>query len=206
MTDEVLVVALLTQPGSVVIQSGSNSKTYDAPAGASSWSLAMGVGKQSFAIQRGGQTVHSATSLKEIVDQCVCGIYNFNAYVGTVPAGPPDVLQSDGLAKFATSLKAQCQAQPSLGTATDVGDDVPLTATMASISSGPSFTQSSGTNSILKPQPNLLSWPTTTNTLPLGSVSKTITASEQIAPTNCLQPGYVWAGPAGQAVPDKCDG
>ena len=213
MTDEVFVVALLTQPGNVIINSGSKSKTFNAPAGASSWSLDMDLGKQSFAIQRGGQTVHNETSLKDIVDHCVCGIYNFNAYVGTVPAGQPDALQNDGLLKFATSLKIQCQAQPSLGTVNLSGDNIPATATTASTSPPLSSAMSSAQSSGTPPTPQSQSFQPSTSTAgttpplaPALGASKTITASEQIAPTNCLQPGYVWAGPAGQAVPDKCDG
>ena len=36
--------------------------------------------------------VLDATSLKEIKNECPCGIYNFNAYVGTVPESPIDAL------------------------------------------------------------------------------------------------------------------
>lgn len=43
-------------------------------------------------------------------------MYNYNAYVGTVPAGPPDALDSDGLAGFTKGLKVDCEAKPSLPT------------------------------------------------------------------------------------------
>jgi hypothetical protein len=43
--------------------------------------------------------------------------------------------------------------------------------------------------------------PTPTSTTPTGC---TITASAQVFPTNCLQPGCVWAAP-GQSPPDHCD-
>jgi len=39
-----------------------------------------------------------------------------------------------------------------------------------------------------------------------GGCTSTITASSQIFPTNCLQGGEFWRGPAGQAKPDCCNG
>lgn len=122
MEDSVFVVALLTSPGTVTVTSGGNSpQTFSAPAGASSWQAGMGTGKQSFSLTRNRQTVLSGDSLKEIMSDCVCGIYNFNAYVGTLPAGVPDPLSADGLLSFTKSLSATCQPTPSLGTATGVG-------------------------------------------------------------------------------------
>ena len=118
VADAVFVVALLAKPGSIVINSGSNSKSFDAPAGASSWSIAMGVGKQAFALERDGQNVLSGSSLKDVSNQCICGIYNFNAYVGTLPAGSSDKLHPEGLEKFTVSMSAQCMPTPSLGAAT----------------------------------------------------------------------------------------
>lgn len=40
----------------------------------------MNVGEQAFAVIRDGKTIFSGTSLKPIIDGCVCGLYNFNAY------------------------------------------------------------------------------------------------------------------------------
>lgn len=110
MTDEVFVVALLTSPAEVVVKSGNESpKTFQAPAGASAWSAPMGVGKQSFSVTRDGSDVLSGTSAKDIVDECVCGIYNFNAYVGTLPAPTTiDQLQPDGYAMLTDGLKTSC--------------------------------------------------------------------------------------------------
>ncbi|KAJ5307639.1 Mutanase [Penicillium atrosanguineum] len=79
MTDEVFVVALLKSPARVLVQSGDQSQAIQAPAGISAHSVPMGVGQQKFAVTRDGQTILSGTSLKDIVDTCVCGIYNFNA-------------------------------------------------------------------------------------------------------------------------------
>lgn len=109
LADEVFVVTLLTEPATVKATSGNQTKTVDAPAGASAFSLPMGVGKQSFAVTRNGQTVLSGTSLKDIVDSCICGIYNFNAYVGQLPAPSTiDALQPDGLVSLSAGLKVPC--------------------------------------------------------------------------------------------------
>ena len=125
MEDAVFVVALLKSAGTVQVTSGGNSQSFNAQAGANSFKVAMGSGKQSFSLTRGGQTVLSGDSLKDIISDCVCGIYNFNAYVGTLPAGPSDPLQADGLKSFAASLQATCQATPSLGTASGPGTGKP---------------------------------------------------------------------------------
>ena len=54
--------------------------------------LPFNVGAQSFILLRDNVPVLDATSLKEIKNECPCGIYNFNAYVGTVPESPIDAL------------------------------------------------------------------------------------------------------------------
>lgn len=112
--DNVYVVSLLTSAGSVTVNSGGTVYTFDAPAGAAAIAVPFSVGAQSFSLSRDGAEVFSATSLKEIISDCVCGIYNFNAYVGTVPA-PESVkaLDSDGLASM-TVGQSQCQPTPSL--------------------------------------------------------------------------------------------
>ncbi|CAD6570124.1 MAG: hypothetical protein ASARMPREDX12_003311 [Alectoria sarmentosa] len=122
MEDSVFVVALLKSPGTIAVNSGGNApQTFNAPAGASSWHVGMGVGKQSFSLIRHGQTFLSGDSLKDIISDCVCGIYNFNVYVGTLPAGASDPLSTDGLISFTNSLSATCQPKPSLGIATGAG-------------------------------------------------------------------------------------
>ncbi|KAJ7229795.1 putative alpha-1,3-glucanase/mutanase [Mycena pura] len=107
LADAVFVVALLTAPGTVVVNSGGTAYAYDAPAGASAAAVPLRVGAQAFALMRGGATVLAATSLHAVQDACPCGLYNFNAYVGTVPprAGARDALQADGLAAFARGLR-----------------------------------------------------------------------------------------------------
>lgn len=109
MADEVFVVSLLKSPALVTVQSGDQSATFDAPAGISAHQAPMGVGKQQFAVSRNGQNILSGTSLKDIVDTCICGIYNFNAYVGTLPAPTTiDRLQPAGLALLSQGLKVSC--------------------------------------------------------------------------------------------------
>ncbi|ROW09494.1 hypothetical protein VMCG_02368 [Cytospora schulzeri] len=121
MKDSVFVVTLLTSPGSVTVTSGDNTQTFDAPAGASSHEIPMGVGQQKFSLTRDSETILSGTSLKDIIDSCPCGIYNFNAYVGSLPEGKADPLSAAGLASFTVGLAVEtCSATPSLGTAAPV--------------------------------------------------------------------------------------
>ncbi|KAJ5750450.1 Alpha-1-3-glucanase/mutanase [Penicillium manginii] len=109
MKDEVFVVSLFKSAAQVHVQSGDQSQTFQAPAGISAHSVPMGVGKQKFAVTRDGNTVLSGTSLKDVSDTCICGIYNFNAYVGTLPAPATiDRLQPDALAMLSKGLKVAC--------------------------------------------------------------------------------------------------
>ncbi|KAJ7766027.1 glycoside hydrolase family 71 protein [Mycena metata] len=114
MQDNIHVVTLLKAAGTVLINSGSTAYTYNAPAGASALAVPFHVGSQSFALTRSGAQVMSATSLKLIQNVCPCGLYNFNAYVGTVPAVTRDVLSGGGLSGFPNGLKVACAATPSL--------------------------------------------------------------------------------------------
>lgn len=109
MQDEVFVVSLLKSPATVEVTSGDVKESFEAAAGASPFTVPMGVGQQKFAVVRDGETVLSGTSLKDIVNHCVCGIYNFNAYVGTVPPEETvDQLDSTGLAMLSQGLEAPC--------------------------------------------------------------------------------------------------
>jgi len=114
LKDQVFVVSLLTSPGTVVVNSAGTVYTYNAPAGASAFAVNFKVGTQSFTLQRNGATVISATSLKAIQNTCPCGLYNFNVYVGTVPAGFSDPLGPNGLNLLTNGLHVACQAAPSL--------------------------------------------------------------------------------------------
>lgn len=117
MDDVVYVVSLLQSAGTVTVTSGSQTKTENAPAGAHIFTVPAGLGKQRFVLSRGGSTVYDSTSLMDISNVCPCGLYNFNAYVGTVPAGFNDPLQAHGLASLTAGLHVStCEAKPSLGT------------------------------------------------------------------------------------------
>jgi hypothetical protein len=92
----------------------------------------MTVGQQQFFVARDGATVMSAVSLRDVSDVCPCGIYNFNPYVGTVPEGEPDQLQSLALASLTVGLHVStCEPKPSLGT-----DPITPTTTPSSGGSG----------------------------------------------------------------------
>ncbi|CAO2653447.1 Nn.00g028580.m01.CDS01 [Neocucurbitaria sp. VM-36] len=114
LTDEVFVVALLKTAGTVVATSGSNTKEFEAPAGASLHKLPLDVGTQKFTLKRGTTEVMSDTSLRDIVNTCACGIYNFNAYVGTVPAAAPDALVNFDAIASNVPAGYDCQPKPSL--------------------------------------------------------------------------------------------
>ena len=223
MEDVVFIVALLKSSGTVNVTSGSNTQSFNPQAGASSFQVSMGAGKQSFALIRNGQTVVGDDSLKDISEDCICGIYNFNAYVGSLPAGPAAPLQSDGLKNFGLGLKdTTCQATPSLGTASGVGianvvaQSTTTTPTTSTASSIPIATATSSTTpnqvstqipSTSTPQILIASpQPTVSTTISAsGSGSKTITALSQLAPTNCMHAGDVWAGPPGSDPAAFCD-
>lgn len=115
LADDIFVVSLLTEPGIVLVNSAGTQYVFDAPAGASAFSVPFVVGSQAFSLQRGGVEVMATTSLKEIKNECNCGIYNFNTYVGTVPEGPRDDMPPEGLASLTVSLNVPtCSPTPSL--------------------------------------------------------------------------------------------
>ncbi|KAJ5454978.1 Glycoside hydrolasefamily 71 [Penicillium desertorum] len=116
LTDEVFIVTMLKTPATVHVQSGRESETYNAKAGIWSHSVPMGVGRQSFKIVREGKTVDplSGTSWRDITNTCPYGIYNFNAYVGTLPAeASVDRLQPAGLAMLWQGLQIACPTSTS---------------------------------------------------------------------------------------------
>ncbi|KAJ9131754.1 glycoside hydrolase family 71 protein [Coniochaeta hoffmannii] len=102
--DHVFVVSLLTAPGTVTITSGNNTQAFNAPAGASIFEVAMGLGQQKFAVTRDSHDVFSGTSLKDITESCICGLYNFNAYVGKLPGLAYRPLSEEGLASLTDGL------------------------------------------------------------------------------------------------------
>ncbi|KAB5566131.1 putative alpha-1,3-glucanase/mutanase [Coniochaeta sp. 2T2.1] len=115
MKDHVFVVSLLTAPGTVTVTSGDNTQTFEAPAGASIFEVAMGLGQQKFSLTRDSKDVLSGTSLKDITESCICGLYNFNAYVGKLPEIAYRPLGEEGLASLTAGLHVStCSPAPSL--------------------------------------------------------------------------------------------
>ncbi|KAF9524330.1 glycosyl hydrolase family 71-domain-containing protein [Crepidotus variabilis] len=118
MQDEVFVVALLTSAGTITINSGSNTKSYSAPQGATAYRVPMGIGQQSFALARNGRNVLAGVSLRNIDEVCNCGIYNFNPYVGSLPDSFRDLLGPPGINSLAFGLHVNtCAPSPSWWTA-----------------------------------------------------------------------------------------
>ncbi|KAL6894894.1 mutanase [Trichoderma evansii] len=137
MDDAVYVAAFLKSAGTVTVTSGGTTQSFQGSAGANIFQVPANLGQQKFALTRNGQTVFSSVSLMDITNVCACGIYNFNTYVGTVPAGFDDPLQGDGLASLTIGLHVTtCQAQPSLGTNPPVTSgpttSIPVSSTQAS--------------------------------------------------------------------------
>lgn len=201
LQDSVFVVSLLRSAGTLTVTSGGNSQTINAPAGAAAFSVPMALGQQSFSLSRSGTSVLGGTSLKDITDTCVCGLYNFNAYVGALPAESADPLGPDGLASLTQGLHVTtCSPTPSLGTAstrivtTSITTPVSSSGITTSTIAPTSFTTSSVTAPI----------PTSASQTTVGL--HTITASSELFPTNCMQKGDVWDGPPGTDSPDYCDG
>ncbi|KAL0572290.1 hypothetical protein V5O48_009672 [Marasmius crinis-equi] len=116
LADNVFVVTFLTSPGNVTVNTGGALYAYNAPQGASAFSVPFRVGAQRFALERNGVEVMSGVSLKVIQNTCPCGLYNYNAYVGMVPdMGIRDVLQTGpAYAGFGNGLKVACGPSPSL--------------------------------------------------------------------------------------------
>ena len=159
MDDSVYVVTFLTQPGILTVTSGGQVFTQQVSAGANLVTVPMDVGQQKFSLSRNGQVVLQDTSLMDISNVCPCGLYNFNPYVGTVPAGFNDPLGRDGMASLTIGLHVStCAATPSLGTNPPVTATVSATVTV----SGPATTTS--TSSPSNPTSPVTSQPPSTTT------------------------------------------
>ena len=179
MDDDVYVVTFLTQPGTITVTSGGQVFTQQVPAGANLVTVPMGVGQQKFTLSRNGQVVLQDTSLMDISNVCPCGLYNFNPYVGTVPAGFSDPLGRDGMASLTIGLHVTtCAATPSLGTNPAVTVTVSTTATIT----GPATT----TSSLSSPTgPPVTSQP-----------SRTTSTSQPAQPSSTANPGRKSPPPA----------
>ncbi|AEO61225.1 glycoside hydrolase family 71 protein [Thermothelomyces thermophilus ATCC 42464] len=173
LEDAVYVVTLLTEPGTLTIASGDQVVEQEVPAGANLVKVPAAVGKQRFSLSRGGTVVLQDTSLMDISNVCPCGLYNFNAYVGTVPAGFNDPLGEHGLASLTIGLHVTtCSATPSLGT--NPPTTATTTATASTTTAGPITTSTTSTTS------------TSSGTTSAPSPSKT--TSEPTQPTSTSEP------------------
>ncbi|KAK5651406.1 hypothetical protein OQA88_12494 [Cercophora sp. LCS_1] len=106
--DVVFVVVMLKEEATVEVRSGGLMHRWEASAGASVWRVEMGVGKQFFRLEKRGEVVMEGTARREVVDECVCGIYNFNAFVGMLPKRETGVLDERGLERFYEGLRVDC--------------------------------------------------------------------------------------------------
>lgn len=181
MQDSVFVVSLLKSAGSIEVTSGKNTKTFNAQAGASSFKLDMGVGQQKFTLTRDSKQVLSGTSRKDITDTCPCGLYNFNAYVGTLPEGKSDPLDAAGLASFTVGMSVKtCSAAPSLGSVS------PAPATTTPIASGAPSATGGGNPTGASGPPTSTATTTTTSEIqsgPSGRPSGTPSGTPSGAPS-----------------------
>ena len=239
LQDAVFVVALLKSAGTVTVSSGANTQSFEAPAGASAFQVAMGTGKQVFGLQRDGAEVLGATGAKDIGDSC--SPVNLNAFVGVakgnavlVPTGP---VAADP-APVSTSKTADATQSPEVESSSTSGA---VSASASASASAPASGESESMVSInwstvpmfpvITPLPmQSINWSTVAMfpvITPLPVVSSpvslpvaipivtgyptvgekcttTVTASEDIRPTNCLGAGQAWGGEGD--VPSRCDG
>ncbi|KAJ4856940.1 glycosyl hydrolase family 71 domain-containing protein [Trichoderma breve] len=100
LQDKVFIVTLLKEAGTLEVTVGGNTQTFQAAAGANKFSVDMAPGPISFKVNG-----LSGDAGMQILDHCPCGIYNFNAFVGTIPAGVPDQLQPAGYSNIMNGLK-----------------------------------------------------------------------------------------------------
>ena len=179
--DSVFLVSLLTAPGTVAVSSGANSKTFDAPAGASVFEVSMAVGKQTFELTRDSKTVLSGTSLKDVSDVCICGIYNFNAYVGSLPDKSFGVLNKDGLASLTAGLHVStCLPTPTLNGGMGNGSSVAPTEVPGGPSGAPAPTGAPAPSSAASPPGPTAAAP---SALTSATLSGPMTATTTMAPT-----------------------
>lgn len=202
MQDEVFVVTLLTADASLSVTSGDTTQTFDAKAGANAFSVPMSVGQQKFSVTRDAETILSGTSLKDIQDECICGIYNFNTYVGTLPEQDYDPLDADGLASFTAGLSVTtCSATPSLGTPTDVVASATATGGSSATATGGGRPTATSTSVVAaSSRRSTTSTPTPTRTAASqtpSSTFSTVTATTTATATATCDGGTVAEGQSG---------
>ncbi|KAK2607086.1 hypothetical protein N8I77_005791 [Diaporthe amygdali] len=192
LADAVFVVSMLKTPGTVTVMSGNNVQSFSAPAGISAYQVDMQIGKQQFFLARNGQTVMSSVSLKNISDVCPCGIYNFNAYVGSVPDEPSDPLGPDALASLTAGLHVTtCSATPSLGTAPVSPTTTPPTTSVT--------TTTSTSTSTTTPTTTTTTTPTTTSTT-TSKPTSTTSSTTSTTPTSTSTSSTTSATPSPTGV------
>jgi len=79
LSDEMYVTAMLTQPASVVLKSGSASQTFNASAGINTFNMTFSEGQQSASLNRGGAVVKTVSGDIQISNTGISR-YNFNVY------------------------------------------------------------------------------------------------------------------------------
>ncbi|KAI9838984.1 MAG: hypothetical protein M1819_004192 [Sarea resinae] len=133
LADSIFAITALASPGTLNIQTGSLTIDFPVPAGFALHAIDFGLGSQYVALKRDGAIVLQATGAWQIQFVCVCGVYDFNVFSGSVPAVPlevtglvvPDQLAADGLAEFEAGLKVTtCLAEPSLTVAAGASEAV----------------------------------------------------------------------------------
>ncbi|KAK0709214.1 alpha-1,3-glucanase [Lasiosphaeria miniovina] len=182
--DSIIVVSLLTAAGTVSVTSGNKATvTYNAPAGAYLQKIPMGVGSQSFELTRGGKSIIAGTSPKEVSGSCICGIYNFNAFVGKIPDQGFGTLNAVGAASLTQGLRvATCQPQATLNGQPAAG--APPRQTQAPANPSPSAAGPS---------------PTSTAALPIPTPTTSIAIVKPNAASGC-NGGTVAAGLSGNFI------
>ncbi|KAJ7826502.1 glycosyl hydrolase family 71-domain-containing protein [Mycena olivaceomarginata] len=182
MQDAIFVVTLLQSAGQLTVTSGGHTQVFNAPP-------ARRLSRcRCLWDSRASRFARNNVNLRSL--------YNFNAYTGSVPAGFVDQMGPDGLASLVAGLHVQtCQPSPSLPTSAPpyTGPGGTATAPPTSTSSTTVITPppTSSSSSTITSVPT--SSPTTTVSTTTIDGSCTITASEQIRPTNCMAKGCVWA-------------
>jgi hypothetical protein len=203
MKDHVFVVSLLTEPGKVTVTSGDNTQSFDAPAGASIFEVTMGVGKQQFALTRNDKDVLTGASLRDVTEECICGLYNFNAYVGTLPDKPYAPLDKNGLASLTAGLHVTtCSAAPSLGNGAAAPTAVPTptggSGTKPTKSSKPGGGATGSQTTFLTGGPTKTAAPSANYTM-TGTLTAAPTAIPSPASSSPLPQTSAAAGGAGDA-------
>ncbi|KAH8914174.1 carbohydrate-binding module family 20 protein, partial [Atractiella rhizophila] len=123
--DEVFATVLVTATSNIVITSGSNTVTRTVSAGIHTVSGPMGVGTQSFQVQRNGVNVLSGTSPKQITSTCQNSAQPYNAYVGTIKSNGGTTPPTGGTATIIFNVVAT----------TVFGENIFLTGSIAELSS-----------------------------------------------------------------------